>query len=603
MTFAIFTLMIKMRFLLLFFILFSFTSFAQDDDFVAKEYFQNGAFEKALVLYKKLYSKNSKNRNYLLQLVKTHQQLEQYAEAQLLLEEELVRYPYPPLYIELGYNYAAQKDTISAKTNYDKAINFIDEKPNFAYAVGIAFENLSLLDQAITTYQKAMRLNPELNFNMRLARIYGEKGDVENMFNSYLEFCESNESYINTIKREFSTFIGESDENENNAILRKMLLKKIQTAPNLLWNELLSWLFIQQKDYKKAFVQEKAIFKRQLESLDRIEELANIAYNQKQNDIATSVFQFIIENTQDIDDKIRAHYNIITIETKEATPKDYVALNEKYLSLLDLYGRSRRTLDLQIAYAHFLAFNLNKTEEAITFLKESLSLGLSDFQLAQVKLELGDILVLEEKFNEALIYYTQIQHSLKNSTISQLARFKVAKTSYYKGDFKWAESQLKVLKKSTSQLTANDALDLKLLISDNKAEDSLQTALKIYAKADLLAFQNKKEEAINLLSTILKAYKTEVIVPQTLLKQAQLLEEKGAYDKAKDNYELLIRDFKDSILIDDALYALAEIYTNKLALPEKAKPLYETILFEYADSIYFVEARKKFRALRGDALN
>lgn len=595
--------MMRTFFLLLFFLLFSLTTFAQDEDLLAKEYFKNGAFEKALVLYKKLYSNKSKNRNYLLQLVKTHQQLEQYTEAQRLLEEALTSYPFPPLYIELGYNFAIQNDSISAKANYDKALTFIEERPNFAYALGIAFENLSLLDQAITTYEKAMLYDPDLNFNMRLARIYGEKGNVEKMFNSYLEFSEDNESYVNTIKREFSTFISESEENENNIILRKILLKKIQTAPNILWNELLSWLFIQQKDYKKAFVQEKAIFKRQLESLDRIEELANIAYNQKQNDMAMSIFQFIIDNSQDIDDKIKAHYHIINIETKEAEPKGYEALNEKYLSLLDLYGKSSRTLELQIAYAHFLAFNYRKTKEAISYLKESLKLNVSDFQLAQIKLELGDILVLEEKFNEALIYYTQIQRRLKNSTISQLARFKVAKTSYYKGDFKWAESQLKVLKKSTSQLTANDALDLKLLISDNKAVDSLQTALKIYAKADLLAFQNKKEEAINLLSTLLKAYKTEVIVPQTLLKQAQLFEEKAAYDKAKDNYVLLIRDFKESILIDDALYALAEIYANHLASPEKAKPLYETILFDHADSIYFVEARKKFRALRGDALN
>ncbi|MFV9552633.1 hypothetical protein ACNG5D_16030, partial [Algibacter sp. PT7-4] len=95
-----------------------------------------------------------------------------------------------------------------------------------------------------------------------------------------------------------------------------------------------------------------------------------------------------------------------------------------------------------------------------------------------------DILVLQEKFNEALIYYTQVQRNLKNSTLSQEARYKVAKTSYYKGDFKWAESQLKILKSSTSQLIANDALDLMLLITDNKYEDSTQTALKLYAKAD-----------------------------------------------------------------------------------------------------------------------
>jgi len=40
--------------------------------------------------------------------------------------------------------------------------------------------------------------------------------------------------------------------------------------------------------------------------------------------------------------------------------------------------------------------------------------------------------------------------------------------------------------------------------------------------------------------------------------------------------------------------ALAELYLNHLAQPEKAKALYEQIIFYHQDSIYFVEARKKF---------
>ena len=211
--------------------------------------------------------------------------------------------------------------------------------------------------------------------------------------------------------------------------------------------------------------------------------------------------------------------------------------------------------------------------------------------------------MLQEKFNEALIYYTQIQRNLKNSTISQDARFRVAKTSYYKGDFQWAESQLKILKSSTSQLIANDALDLKLLISDNKYDDSLQVALKLYAKADLLAFQNKNDEAIVLLDKILEEHKTETIIPQALLKQAQLFVKKQEFEKADNNYNNIIKNYSDSILIDDAIFSLAELYANKLDQPEKAKELYEQIIFNHADSIYFVDSRKSFRALRGDAIN
>jgi hypothetical protein len=53
--------------------------------------------------------------------------------------------------------------------------------------------------------------------------------------------------------------------------------------------------------------------------------------------------------------------------------------------------------------------------------------------------------------------------------------------------------------------------------------------------------------------------------------------------------------------MDEALFFSAEIYNKKLKEIEKAKLLYEKIIFNHEDSIYFVEARKSFRQLRGDS--
>lgn len=590
---------------ILFFLLFFTSSLVYSQNYdaaLAEEYFKNGEFEKALISYKKLYKNNSSSLTYIYKLVRTHQQLEQYKEVDTFLKALIQNKNYPPLTIELGYNYALQNDSITANTYYNKAISTIKDTPGYASTIGRTFENLSLLDHAITAYTTAMEVNPEFNFNMQLARIYGEQGDIKNMFTKYIKFGAENTTYLNNIKREFSTFISEDKDQENNKILRLILLKKIQESPDVLWNEMLSWLFIQQKEYNKAFAQEKAIYKREMESLDRIEELAKIAFNQKENDIAKSIFTFIIDNTQNLDLKINAHYNILNIKTQEATSKEYDAIAQEYEQLLSEYGGLLSALDLKIAYGHFLAFYLKQTDKAIAFLKDTLKSNASKQKIAEIKLELGDILVLEEKFNEALIYYTQIQRSLKNSTIAQEARFKVAKTSYYKGDFKWAESQLKVLQASTSQLTANDALDLKLLIGDNKLEDSLQLGLKRYAKADLLQFQNRNDEAIALLNDILNQHQSEAIIPQALLKQAQLFEIKKQYDKALVNYQRIITEYSDGILADDAIYGMALVYDRYLDQPEKAKSYYENLLFNHQDSIFFVEARKRFRALRGDAI-
>ncbi len=573
------------------------------EDIVAAEYYKNGEFEKALLSYKKLYNKSPNNNTYLLQLVKSLQQLEKYQEAETLLLEQISRVNYPPLLIELGYNYQLQNNIINAETYYESALKTIDQNPNFVFVVGKAFEDRSLLDQAITAYEKAMVLKPDLNFNVQLARIYGDQGNVEKMFESYLNFMELNDSYINTIKRAFSEFISENSDNKNNVLLKRILLKKIQTDQNLLWNEMLSWLFVQQKDYNKAFTQEKAMFFRQPESLDRIEELAHIALADKAYQVALDIFTYLTETAQDLDTKLKAYYNLIEIKTQLATKEEYNSILSEYKAIFDTYGTHTKTLFIQISYAHFLAFYKHEPNQAVSVLKQSLELPLNSFQEAGVKLELGDVLVLQEKFNEALIYYTQVQRNLKNSTLSQEARYKVAKTSYYKGDFKWAESQLKILKSSTSQLIANDALDLMLLITDNKYEDSTQTALKLYAKADLMAFQNQTDNAIELLDEILTNHKGKTIEDQALFKQAQLFEKNQEYHKAEANYQAIITNFSDDILADDAYFFLAELYRKKLNQPEKAKELYEKIVFNYQDSIYFVDARNNFRSLRGDAIN
>ena len=591
-----------MRFIFIILVFASVNVFSQDDIF-AKDYFENGEYEKALVEYKKLYAKSPTNTIYIFQLISTYQQLEKYDDAEQFLMKLLEKNNYPAFLVELGYNYQLKNNLEKANEYYSKALASLDINVNNVFNVARSFQSHSLLNETLAAYEKATTLKPDLNFNLQMAQIYGEQGDIEKMFNSYIDFVQNNEVALNNIKRAINDFISEDATNENNVLLKKIILKKDQQEPNVLWNDMLSWLFIQQREFGKAFIQEKAIFNRKPESLLRIVELYSIAMNEGDDEVAKEILNYLINTAQDLETLISAHYNLLQIETKESLPKDYQKINTEYLALFNEFGTFSQTLDLQIAYAHFLAFYLNQTEQATIFLEKSLNLPINDLQKAQIKLELGDIYVLKEEFNTALLYYTQIQRSLKNSTISQEARFKVAKTSYYKGDFNWAESQLKILKASTSQLIANDALDLKLIISDNKYEDSLHVALKLFAKADLMSFQNKNDEAISLLDTILKNHKTKSIVPQALYKQAQLFEKKKEYIKAEANYSNILTNYKDGILVDDASFALANLYTTYLSELEKAKALYEDIVFNHADSIYFIEARKKYRALRGDAIN
>lgn len=587
-------------------LLFSFAQFlSAQENVLAKQYYNNGAFDKAVVFYEKLVQQNPRRTDYLIDLIGCYQQLERYSEAEALIKKQLSqKNVHPVYYIELGHNFALQDFEENANVNYNLALSKIDENPNLGYGVGYRFQGYSLLDYATKAYNKAMMLNPALDYNYQLARIYGEQGDVEKMFSSYLSLIYNGKNPKSNILRNISDFINEDPDNENNVTLRRLLLKNAQKNPDVVWNEILSWLFMQQKQYNSAFNQEKAIYKRSdTGSLRRLEMLGNIVLEDEQFKVAESIFEYVIANSNDKEVTLNSELQRIKIRQLLTKDNKLNDIQKQYENLLEVYGYHPNTVQLQVSYAKFLTFDSNTPLPAIALLKKTLALPLTKFGKSYVKMALGDILVYDKKFNQALIYFSQIQKDLKNDIQGQNARYKVAQTSFYKGDFDWALTQLKVLRSSTSQLIANDAMQLSLLISDNSLEDSTKVALKKYASADFLAFQNKTKDAITLLDDILQNHKGEKIEDEALLKQGKLRESLKEYEAAEFNYIKIVEFYGKGILADDAHFALGELYRTKLQLPEKAKHHYEKIIYDYQDSYYFPMARKEFRKLRGDAIN
>ncbi|NNM23937.1 MAG: tetratricopeptide repeat protein [Flavobacteriaceae bacterium] len=593
-----------MRVLIVFLaLLLSLPSFAQNEA-LGKNYYEKGEYEKALTIFKRLAAKNPHRTEYTVYTIKSYQQLEEFEEAEKLIQKKLeTPRPLATFFVELGYNFALQEKDSLAHISYERAIREVQERPFNAYAVGRAFSDYSLLDYAVITYETAMELEPDRNYNPQLARIYGEQGKLDKMFEKYIDLILQNPSYRASAQRNFSYYINEDPNNEANAMLRKTLLKKIQQRPELLFNELLSWLFIQQKEFKKAFIQEKAIYKRSDEDLRGIVDLLRIAIEEEHYEDAREIAQFVIDKAPTSQIKLEGYQYLMNVGMKIASPNDYPTIEKQYLDLFDEFGKGPETLALQIDYYHFLAFMNGRSTEAIMELKKLAKEGINIYQEARVKMKLADILVFDEKFNEALIFYTQVQKKVKNDLLAQEARFKVARTSYFKGDFDWAQIQLDVLKKSASQLIANDAMQLALMISDNSLEDSTRTALKKFSRADLLTLQKKETDALTLLQDILTNHKGEKIEDEALLKSGQVYESLGQFEQAAAQYSKLIELYNEDILADDAHYRLAKLYEGPLAQTEKAKELYEQIIFNFADSIYFVDARRRYRMLRGDSIN
>lgn len=579
---------------------FSLIGFSQNEQ-LAQYYYDKGDFEKAKISYEELLQSVPQNYQYFIRTIDCYQQLKQFEVAEKAIQTRLDKYKQSSLLVELGYNFKIQQQDEKAQKYFEQALAKIKSNPNEVYGIANSFEKKVLLDYALQAYKTAVQLQPNFNFNYQMGLLYGQLGNTDMMISTFLDEAFVHQESTILIQNQFSRFMTDEGDAGFSANLRKALITRTQKNQDVYWNQFLSWFYTQQKEFGKAFVQEKAIYKRNPESLNAIINLAQFAIDEKDDTTATTILEFVLENTTEIELLVQANTYLMQVKIDTTPEKEWGAIEPELSALVTKYGISPFTLSLQLMQAHFLTFNLKKPEVGKTIVRAALELQLDEYEMAKAKMELADILLYEAKFNQALLYYSQIENDLKNDAVAHEASLKAAKTSYFKTDLEWALKQFKELKSASTQLIANDALEYFLLINDNTVADSTQVALKSFAKADYLEYQNRNQEAIQAFQAILKQYKGQEIEAVTNLRLGQLYEKIGEFSLALPQYQSIIEQHSDGIYVDEALYFSAELYKNQLQLPEKAKPLYEKIIFNHQDSIYFVEARRKFRELRGDS--
>jgi tetratricopeptide (TPR) repeat protein len=274
-----------------------------------------------------------------------------------------------------------------------------------------------------------------------------------------------------------------------------------------------------------------------------------------------------------------------------------------YLEAIEDLGKTGQTAIMLKELAHLKAFYLQEIDEATELLYEAKDLpGIYPAVQAVIKLELGNILLLKDEIWDASLLYSQVELDFKEDPLGHEAKFRNAKISYYTGDFEWAQAQLDVLKASTTKLISNDAIDLSLLITDNLALDTITTPMLMFAQADLYAYQNLTDKAFQKLDSILDTWPAHSLTDEIFFLKAEIYEKKGDYDAAAAELQKIVDFHFYDILADDAIFKLASYNDYVFENKEEAMRLYELILTEYPGSLHVIEARKRFRELRGDKL-
>ena len=601
-----------MRNLIIFtFLLRSFFLSAQSETDIqlAQHYFTNGEFDKATSYYEKLYSSQS-TKIYFTRYLECLVQIKDFKTAEKTIKKYISQNKNDmEIQVVLGQFYEDIDEPQKSAKVYEELLSVVSADPGEIINLFQLFVGKRKFDLAKKVLDKGKKNAPYYPFNFQYADLYSLTGNNRLMIEEYINYLILQPTMFESIQNAISSRIDLSkSDGKDYLILKEILLQKIQADnSNFIYSEMLIWLFVQNKNFSSAFTQVVALDKRIQGDGSRVLDLGNICLENKSYDIARNCFNYIITLGSDNQYYIEGQKLLLNSRFTELTTNrafsqvEIDATLADYSSVLARLGKTKFTIGILNEQAHILAFYADRAAEAIVILQDAILVqSLTDIQRAQLKMQLADIEVLKGDIWEASLLYMQIDKDFKFEAIGDEAKYKNARIFYFDGEFDFAQSQLNILKESTSKIIANDAMNLSVSITENFGLDSNYTAMTWFSSAELLIEQHKYLEAFTLFDSIQLNYPLHSLADDILYRKAKAMEMQGKWAESCMLYEDIIKFYSKDIFADDALFRLGDIYEQILLEKDKALEYYKKLAIDYKGSFYGAETIKRIRILRGD---
>ncbi len=598
---------------------------------LAIQYFQNGEYDKAVELFETIYNKKPDTYIYYY-YYQTLIYIEEYKKAERVVKRQQKSQPLVQRFkVDLGYVYEREGATSKAVKVYEDAIKELPAQQTVIRELYNAFLTRALRDYAVKTLHKGRELlKDDKLFAVELTNIYSQLQQTDKIIEEALGLVkDNNPTYLKESETIIQNLLVDDEENIKYNNVKNQLLRLSQKDPNnTCYVSLLYWIYQIKKDFQGALVLAKSLDKRYKEEGERLYSLAQLLVKNRDYDLAIDALQYVLSKGEKSSQYTLAEQLLLEVKYQKITSSYPVKLSDaqelelQFKKAIDKYGMYPKNADWIRKYAYLLAFYVNQPDNAINVLNDAIANADREPKVkALYKVDLADILLYTNNIWEATLNYSQVEKDFPNDTIGHFAKFKNAKLSFYIGEFSWAKSQLDVLRAATSKLIANDAMYFSLLISDNEDEDddeeedendvdslyysifedkNRNLPLQYFAKADFLIFKNQDEQALQMLDSVLLIDPYGKLADDVYFMKAKLLIKKGDYFGAEKWLKKILESFSYDLLADDALFLLGELYEYYLKDPTQAMEYYQTLIKDHPGSLYVVEARKRFRTLRGD---
>lgn len=607
------------------------------DNQLAARYFSDGEFIKASELYLELYKK-SRAKFYFSQYISCLIELDEINQVEKLLKTEIRKNPKDlSLYVQQGQVYKFQNKNSKAIQSYERAIGKLIPEQNAVRLLANAFMTEAEYAWAEKVYMRSRDLmNDKTQYRYELGNLYYLQRKHKLMLDEYFSLINEKPTYLVNIQSRLQMALNNDIRNSLHDLIFSSLMSRIRNEPdNELYTEMLIWLRIQEKNFSDAIMLAIAVDKRLKTDGRKVFEVSGIAKLNKDYQAAIDGYQYLIDKGNTTGKKatditvtdgnrtrlIRNNNKLafpvyetskvellnvryLWLDTKTSFSKtELIKLEKDIISTIALLGRTKNTSGLLQILSKIQGSYLGNQESAVNILENIDNIpGIDPLFRDECKLDLGDLFLSMGKIWDATLVYAGVVKRNPDNPTGSLAKYKKSKLAYYSGNFRWAQAQLDILKASTSKLIANDAMSLSLLISDNTGSDSTESAMKMFARADLLLLMEKDSLALLSLDSLLTEFKGHSLIDESLFKIAIIYENKNDFQTASQNYIKIYTKYPNGILADNAMFKHAMILETSLGKKEEAKNLYKTLITEYPGSIFVSEARTRFRNLR-DTIN
>lgn len=590
---------------LVLFLFVSLISFSQQEQELARVYLEKGDVEKAYEMFKSI-GKDVQLENYyedyryvLLKLNKEKELLKLYKS----LDDDVYLYRVDKALVEYELGDQKAKEKVLQQCIKEARIAQFDTEKLLAVLQlrKLYAEATDLIDGFRSASKDAFA------FANELAGIYMIQGKKKDMVDEYINFVLDKPEMMEYVQGKLQQHLPPNER----GILEDAVYARLSSDDSYIYNQLLSWHYIQRKEFFKAFMEERAIDQKRFLQGKELLEFGDLVGRNGEYEIAEKVYQYILTKYATAyiaytarQRMIKARENLVMSQYPVDTNKVKELIND-YEELRVQSRRIEDQVDAKRNIAKYLAYYLSRENEAIEILQELVTNSrIGQKRMAECKIELADILTYQENEWEALLLYGQVVKESERIDVdlAHLAKLKTGKVYYYMSDFDLAKEYLEILKLATSREIANDAIDLAVFIQDNLGLDTSNYALKKYANAERLYELKRYEQSLSELQRLeTELNKDHGMVDEIYWLRGRIYQQINNTAKARENYEVMIAMSQD-IYTDDAVYKLA-LLEEKEGNVERAKELYKQLMIAHPGSIYVAEARKKFRALRGDHLS